>query len=285
MIEHWEGGAPGGTPLMFLPGCPDSRLIARTGDAAAKAMGVRLISVNRPGYGRSLPGRSGHLSVADDVAGLADALGVDRYAVLGMSIGGTYALACAARHPARVLAAGAVAATAEVPSLDPPVHRDNLTPEQFEQVTALAAVPEDEAVAMLRAQFEPWAAGMAPRDPDDDALARRWMGAAHPLDAKLLAGRPAAELAEEAREALSRSDGYVRDAVATFRRWHFRPEAIGCRVHLWYGAHDPSASVRNGQWLQRRIPGSRLVVRPDTAHLGTLLEHWDAILAELVTAR
>jgi pimeloyl-ACP methyl ester carboxylesterase len=285
MIQHWQGGAPGGSAVVFLPGCPDSRLIARTGDQAARAAGVRLISVNRPGYGRSAPAESGHLSVADEIVALADRLGVGRFAVLGMSIGGPYALACAARHPDRVTAAAAVAAPGEVPSMDPPAHRDDLSPEQRDFFARLARSSAAEAVELTRPDFQRWAAGMAVAGTDDATLAGRWVEGLHPLDARVLGARPAADLAAEVREALGCSEGYMWDVAATFRPWEFRLDRIGCPVRLWYGAQDPQASVRNGHWLHRHLPGSALVVRPDTAHLSTLLGHWPEILTTLVTAR
>ena len=68
------------------------------------------MAFNRPGYDGSDAAPSDHLTVADDAVELADGLGLGRFAVLGMSIGGGYALACAARHPERVSAAAIVAA-------------------------------------------------------------------------------------------------------------------------------------------------------------------------------
>ena len=46
------------------------------------------------------------LGWADDVQALADRLGLDRFAVVGWSAGGGYALACAARMPERISAVG-----------------------------------------------------------------------------------------------------------------------------------------------------------------------------------
>ncbi|MCA2214010.1 alpha/beta fold hydrolase [Jidongwangia harbinensis] len=314
-LQYWAGGAADGPAVMFLPGCPDSRLIARSGDRAARAAGVRLIAVNRPGYGLSDPyrptdpgpgpghlpatadarptedlpatadpGAAGHLPVADDVAALADRLGIGRFAVLGMSVGGSYALACAVRHPDRVTTAGLVAAPANVPELDPPVHRDGVDAEQRAFVARLADLSPADAVALMRPEFERYVAGLRADDRDDDALAARWTDGAHPADAAVLAALPAADLAAAAREAVARTDGYLRDATVTFRRWAFAPERVRCPVWLWYGARDPQASPRNGAWLAGRIAGATLVVRPDTAHLSTLLGHWPEVLATL-TAR
>jgi pimeloyl-ACP methyl ester carboxylesterase len=283
--QVWTGGEPAGPVVFFLHGCPDSRLAARTGEAAARRAGVRLVAVNRPGYGRSDPHDSGHASVADDTAAIADVLGVERFAVLGMSVGGQYALACAARHPLRVTAAGVVGCPAVVPELDPPWHRDDLSPHQQGFITRLAAGTVPDAVGLLRPEFEAYVGRLAPEDGDDVALARRFTVQLPPRDAALLGALPPTDVAAGVREALARTDGYLRDAAAAFREWEVRPELVGCPTWLWYGDLDVNAPVRNGRWLAAHVPGAVLVVRKRSTHLATLLEHWDDVLTTLRRAR
>ena len=70
-------------------------------------LGVRVVTFDRPGYGGS--DRLESRMVADvvpDVCAIADALEIDRFAVLGRSGGGPHALACAALLPERVTRAG-----------------------------------------------------------------------------------------------------------------------------------------------------------------------------------
>jgi pimeloyl-ACP methyl ester carboxylesterase len=222
--------------------------------------------------------------VADDVAAVADALGIDRYAVVGMSVGGPYALACAVLHPARVTALGVVASPAIAPELDPPVHRDDLRPEQHEFFADIARRSVDQTIELMRPEFEHYVASIAPGDPDDVPLARRWIEPLPPLDAQIVADLPAADLAASAREALANPAGYLRDAAITFRTWDFRPEKVTCPTFLWYGELDPNASLRNGHWFADHIPGATLVVRAGTAHLGALHNHWDDILTTLKQA-
>jgi pimeloyl-ACP methyl ester carboxylesterase len=299
--QCWQGGSADGPAVIFLPGCPDSRLAALSGAAAACRLGVRLVAVNRPGYGLSdpigyaapaadSPGHRvvaedlGHRLVADDVAAVADRLGIDRFAILGMSLGGPYALACAAAYPDRVRAVGAVASPAPPTRLDPPGHRDDLSARQRELFARLADSTPADAIALLRPDFEAYVAELAPQDPDDEALARRLTAQVHPLDAEVLASQPAAEVAAAAREALVRGDGYLRDAAVTFRAWDFDPAQVAGPTWLWYGRLDSNVSLRNADWLHRRIPSSTLVIREDTAHLGTLVRYWDDILAALAGA-
>lgn len=290
-MQWWDGGAPDGAAVVFLHGCPDTRHAAYAGDAAARRTGVRLIAINRPGYGESEAYASTHESVAQDVVALADRLGVERFAVLGMSIGGPYALACAVHHPDRVTAVGVAAAPASVPELDPPYHRDDLDPPQQEFFARLARLPPDEAVEVMRPDFEAYVAQLNPADPDDTALVRRFLAQLDPRDAELLT-RPGpvvdgralgsdSAIAASVREALVNPDGYVRDAAISFRTWEFRPERIECPVHLWYGDLDANASIRNGHWLADRIPQATLVIREQTTHLAVLHENWEEILTAL----
>ncbi|GAB3594501.1 alpha/beta hydrolase [Angustibacter peucedani] len=280
-VQWWSGGAPEGPVVVVLHGCPDTRHVAMTGQGTAQRVGVRLVALNRPGYGRSDRAPTSHGSVADDVAAALDRLGHRHFAVLGMSVGGQYALACAARHPERVTAAGVVAAPAVVPRLAPPVHRDDLDDEQRAFFARLAAVPVGEAVELVRPEFEAFVRRVDPADPDDDALAERWLSGLPAADAALLAHLPAAEVAASAREALVPTDGYLCDAALAFREWDVRPQDVRCPTVLWYGEEDDNASVRNGRWLAEHVPGARLVVRPRTTHLATLLAHWDDVLATL----
>jgi pimeloyl-ACP methyl ester carboxylesterase len=79
-----------------------SRLFFPDPETAA-AVGVRAITLDRPGIGGSDP-KAEH-RVADwpaDVIALADALGIDRFGVIGNSAGAPYALACAALIPERL---------------------------------------------------------------------------------------------------------------------------------------------------------------------------------------
>src|SRR6201994_1863569 len=84
--------------------------------AAAEANGLYWVSYDRPGYGGSSPhdGRT-VASAAADVAAIADALGIGRFAVLGHSGGGPHALGCAAVLGDRVVAAVSVSGLAPFP--------------------------------------------------------------------------------------------------------------------------------------------------------------------------
>ena len=101
LAVFWHHGTPnlGEPPEPLLP--------------AAAQRGIRWVSYDRPGYGGStpLPGRD-VASAAADVSAVADALGIERFAVMGHSGGGPHALACSTRLSERVLAAVSISGLA-----------------------------------------------------------------------------------------------------------------------------------------------------------------------------
>lgn len=80
---------------------------------------------------------------------------------------------------------------------------------------------------------------------------------------------------------MARTDGYLRDATVTSAAGRSDPSRSAAPTWLWYGELDANAPPRNGEWLAECIPGATLVVREQTAHLATLIEHWDEILTTL----
>ena len=102
-------GDPDGAPVMLFHGTPGSRLGPVPRPMTLYASGIRLVTFDRPGFGES-DRQAGRCvaSVAADACTVADALGLDRFAVLGRSGGGPHALACAALVPERVTKAAAM---------------------------------------------------------------------------------------------------------------------------------------------------------------------------------
>src|ERR1051325_6531318 len=71
----------------------------------SERLGIRWVSYDRPGYGGATSSTGRDLaSAAGYVSRVADALGIDRFAVMGHSGGGSHALACGALLQERVLA-------------------------------------------------------------------------------------------------------------------------------------------------------------------------------------
>ena len=102
-FSYVEVGRPEGQPVFFFHGGLQSCLVSHPDPGIVADAGVRLISVDRPRFGRSdLVAERGLMDWPTDVEELAEALSLDRFAVLGWSAGGPYALACARALAERV---------------------------------------------------------------------------------------------------------------------------------------------------------------------------------------
>ncbi len=96
-------GEQGATPVLFCHGLADSRLSVHLFTQAARELGLRLVAPDRPGIGRTDPRRLRRLADwVEDAALVLDAAGAGPVALLGVSAGGPFAAACAARLPGRV---------------------------------------------------------------------------------------------------------------------------------------------------------------------------------------
>ena len=113
-IGFAEFGAPQGRAIFWLHGTPGARRqIPTEARAYAEKADIRLIGIDRPGIGSSTPHQYDNVfEFADDLRTIADTLGIDKMAVVGLSGGGPYTLACAAAMPERVVAAGVVGGVA-----------------------------------------------------------------------------------------------------------------------------------------------------------------------------
>jgi pimeloyl-ACP methyl ester carboxylesterase len=272
-----EGGAPDGVPVVFFHGCPDTRRAAWTGHEAARARGIRLLAANRPGYGASTPAAPSFQRIADDTAELVGALGVERFGVLGMSVGGAFALACAALLPDRVTRAALVATPGELSRTDPAYPRDDLDESGRRFFDDLARGTAEENLARVRPDFLAWRTQVDPDDPDDAALAARWLSSLPDEDRGLVDGPPA-DVAAAAREAIGVPEGYLTDAALVFARWPFALDDVRCPVTLWYGERDANAPPRNGSWLAEQLTDASMTVLPGLGHLESLMRSWDLVL-------
>src|SRR6202012_2316777 len=101
-----EFGDPQGRAIFWLHGTPGARRqIPTEARGYAEHHNIRLIGIDRPGIGSSPPQPYENiLAFAQDRPGVAGTLGIDKMAVVGLSGGGPYSLACAAALPDLVVA-------------------------------------------------------------------------------------------------------------------------------------------------------------------------------------
>ena len=120
-LAYLEIGDPEGQPVFYFHGGPGSRLEGLLYDKVNRQYGIRMIAIDRPGYGlSSFQEDRTYLNWPDDVSELADQLGIDRFGVLGWSSGGPHAAAVAYEIPQRLTVVAIVAGEAPYASHDLP---------------------------------------------------------------------------------------------------------------------------------------------------------------------
>ena len=254
-------GPARGFPLIAHHGTPSCRLDRPARALDGRLADVRLISFDRPGYGGS-PARPGRdvAAAAGDVTAIADALGLDAFAVYGVSGGGPHALACAAllgERVTRVAVSGCIG-PADDPGLD-----------WFAGMHPLS-VPEFRAAMEGRAALEPlvrpYVEARAERSPRGlgraGSTACRSRTGAYSSIRRDASPTPSAEL-EANRQA---GEGWIDDDLALLRPWGFELEAIAVPVRLWQGDVDVIVPPAHSRRLAARIPTAELVTVPGAGH-------------------
>jgi pimeloyl-ACP methyl ester carboxylesterase len=251
----WHHGTPnvGSPPLPLFP--------------AAAERGLRWVSYDRPGYGGSTrsPGRD-LASAAHDASAVADALGIERFAVMGHSGGANHALACAALLPDRVLAIvwGSGLAPYDAAGLD---WFAGVSPAGTAELQAAAEGPEALERLLTTSEFDPEQFTPA----DHAALDGEWSWLG------MVAGQGMA----------NGPGGMIDDDVAYVTPWGFDAGPVRAPMLLLHGGQDRMVPSAHSEWIARRNPSAELWLRPDDGHLSVLRDAVPALdwLAEQVRPR
>jgi pimeloyl-ACP methyl ester carboxylesterase len=270
-----EFGAPDGHPLLFIHGWPGSSRQGVLLDAAAKEHGFRVLSPDRPGIGESplAPGRT-LLDWPQLVRGIAAQFHCPRLAVLGLSGGGPYALACASALPDLVCAASIVCGAPPIAELR---HSSGLHP-AYRLLLRLFRLSPRLVHALFQAarplMFWSDAARFLPPlrivlpQPDADALSDP-----HNF----------ATVFECQRDAFRNVDGLFDDAALYTRPWGFAPEEIHIPVQFWHGREDANFHFTLAESLAGRIPSAALRIVEGEGHFSLPIRRAEPILAALAT--
>lgn len=258
-----ESGNPAGHPVFLMHGTPGSRIAPLPRSMILHALGVRLITFDRPGYGHSDRLKSRTVAdVAPDVEAIADELEIKRFAVLGRSGGGPHALACAARLPDRVTRAGVLVSLA-------PWTADfdwfaGMADSNVQEFMTAATSPEElaanlaQTAAAIKANPASHVAALGPELPEADQRVV--------ADAGIRA-----LLAQNYEEALRESaDGWFDDNRAFCSPWGFDLADIKVPVLVWQGEDDVFSPVRHAHWLADQIPNASMLIQPGAAHFGAV---------------
>lgn len=271
-LDYAEYGDLRGRPILFFHGQPGNRLFRYPDDGFLVASGIRLITIDRPGYGLSdfQPDRR-LLDWHRDVVELADSLGLEGFAVLGFSAGGPYALACALQIPQHITKVGLVDSA---PPMDAPEIRD-LAPFPLRMNSFLAR----RLPAVLKLTFSAYWR-YSRRNPE--AFIRTAIRQSPQPDREILARPDLYAMLVEVWKENIRVDclGYVQDVEILMRPWGFRLGDVTAEVHMWQGEADTNTPQAWARYMARELPHCQAAFFANEGHFA-LFTHWQAILQSM----
>jgi pimeloyl-ACP methyl ester carboxylesterase len=263
-IGFAEFGAPWGRAFFWFHGTPGARRqIPIEARVHAEQNNIRLIGIDRPGIGSSTPHRYKNIrACGDDLRTIADTLGIDKMAVIGLSGGGPYALASAAVLSDRVVAAGVLGGVA------PFLGDEGITSGLMnlgKRAAPLLRLGGDPlrigaslVIRMIRPVANPALYLYAAVSPEGDRrLLTRPEFAAMFLD----------DLLNGSRKQLAAP---FNDVILFTRDWGFRLDEVKVPVRWWHGDSDHIVPFAHGEHVVSLLPDAELIVLPGESHLAGL---------------
>lgn len=263
-VSFAEFGAPAGQPIFLCHDTPGSYILRHPNDQLTRDIGIRLITIERPGFGFSDAMRHRQLLMwPHDLCAVADALGVEHFSLLGVGTGAAYALASAYQLPkARVRSVGLVNALAPLVGTHllsgiTPVWRRRY---RWSRYGVLPFDRERDPKRYLHQYLEPFPASdkiLLHKHPDWYSL---WLEALHQ---GLL------------------NPHWVQDIHVVARKWGFNVGDVTQLVYLWHGVSHPIMTPAMSRYMVALLPRSEHEFIPGAGY-GVLYTYWEIILATLL---
>lgn len=265
-------GNPSGHPLFFFHGTPSSRInpTVEALDALMNRTNVpqfRVIALDRPGYGQSDPQPDRSLQDwVEDTIKVADLLGVEKFALMGVSGGGPYAIAVSHGAPERVIC------TAVISGIGPlvvPELRSMLSAAEDLMLKAAEHAPE---------QLTAWA-NQVKANPA--VFVNRIFSQLPEEQKRLVSDDMLASYAESLGEACRRPDGLISDYKIFGRPWNIPLSDIRTPIRFWHSDADHNVPIGHAEYLVNAIPGAELVRMNGMNHYTSLLAPLMEVLHDL----
>ena len=278
-------GDPDGVPCLAFHGLSSSRLMPgwMFPPELLAAAGVRMIGVDRPGYGLStVPWATGFADWPRAVTALADHLGLGRFGVLAHSLGSAFALACG---PALHDRLAVIVIASGIGPLQPgePFHSGSRAEDLYWRLARRQASWLLDPLCRLSGAMVARAAGGDPQRFAQGQV-RRLPEADRQTTERMLA-RPGAQpalIADLQESYLQGTTVMAADLLRYSRPWGFGLEEVTTTVHLWHGEQDPKVPITTARQLAARLPDCQAHFGPG-GHL-MACDHADEILKTLSSA-
>lgn len=255
LLAYTDWGELDAYPVIYCHGFPGCRreLDAMIPLLARRGVDVRLVALNRPGYGGStFQSNRRFVDWPGDVAHAVDRLDIGRFAVLGVSGGAPYALACGHLLAERVSRVGLAVGIAPIGATG------------MEDATAISGPSSIGSVRRLQFGM----AAVAFRQGHGDQFIEKSIASLGPTDRDAMT-RPAVRdwFAGVMEEAFAQGGRGIAQEAGLFRQsWGFDPNEVVVDTSLWYGGADETVPASAGEWLHARLPNSSYALWPEQGH-------------------
>jgi len=278
VLGYAEFGDPDGRLVLWHHGTPGARRqIPLNARRAAERLGVRLVCVERPGVGDSTNHRYQAFSEwSTDAGTVADHFGAATFAVVGLSGGGPYALACAHDLPDRVTVCGLLGSVAPV------VGTEAAPTASIVHLAARFQGLLDPMRSVLG--FGVWLA-IQPIAPLGHFALQAYSSRMPKGDQAVFADPDIeAMFIDDIVNASRRRFGAIAHDVALFGRpWGFNLADIDVPVFWWHGDADNIVPLAHAEHSRELLQACEFEVRPEESHLGAFAAA-DKVLEVLVQA-
>jgi pimeloyl-ACP methyl ester carboxylesterase len=277
-LAYAEFGNTDGYPVFYFHATPSSRLEPLSiGDDVFSEFGLRVICPDRPGMGGSdFQKQRGFSDWPEDMKFLAEAIGLDKFSVLGVSGGGGYAAVCAAKIPEKlsnvVIASGSWRINSEA------VKMIGFPMNQMWRVTIHAPILLPIIIKTMTKMMS-----QSPKNGFEEISAppNKYFPAA---DHAVMAQPGRMEITQHImKEAINQgTQGPAWDYRLCVREWDFDPAEIIIPVTLFHGEEDRNYPLSLVERVVSKLPYAELITYPEDGHISTYTNHFDEIAEALM---
>lgn len=274
-LSFAEYGSADGSVLVYCHGYPGSRLEAAFLSARATENHVRVLSLDRPGYGHSsFQERRTFLDWPRDLVAVTEHLGIDRFAIVGISGGAPYALACAYQIPERLISCGVVSG----------IEPMKLGTRGMSQQNRLVLFLAHRAPWLLTPLISATARSFRDEERAKKAVTKALKHMVKPDREAILAHNVTEPLVASTLETYHQG---VRGAVYEGRLygndWGFPLQDVAFHpLYLWHGARDVNVPIGMARGAAAMLSGCTATYYPDEGHFSTLLNHQQEFFTSLL---
>jgi pimeloyl-ACP methyl ester carboxylesterase len=249
-LGYAKYGNPKGNSVLFFHGIPGSRLQRNPDLTVLKELSICVYALDRPGTGLSTYQKNRTLlDWADDVRAFVEGLGIRKFAVIGISSGGPYALACAHQMPDRITHLSLVSALA-------PLHEcelfDIIDPKMKRLFNFARRMPRllnglmGFAFLFLKNRFDVAFEKLVADLPERDINLLH-----HPVIIEMFKN----DVTQAFRQG---SKGVVSEMRILSEPWGFSLDEIKLPVQIWHGTADTIVPISLARFMAEKLPQAEI---------------------------